>query len=298
MRLLHLTDTHLGTDRWFVGSPKGWRRSDDHRDAMAAALLADPEPDVIVHSGDLFDRSRPAARAVAEAVELLTEAARRAPVLLVPGNHDWRGLRPYLGHVPGLQIADEPLIVDVRGVRIGLVHYYRQADEWAAAARSLVERGVDPLVCHQSFDGARAPGITFRAGVQPETVGVRHLPRGLSHVLCGHLHGRQVTRVGECAIVQPGSTERTSFVEHREVKGAAVWELGPAVSHRFVPTPARPMRPVDGPEGLMAVQDGDLVRLEGAMRGDEGEAAVRARGGWVAPWRGRPEPRQQRLAFG
>jgi hypothetical protein len=58
------------------------------------------------------------------------------------------------------------------------------------------------------------------------------------------------------------------------------------------------MRPVDGPEGLTAVRDGDLVRLEGAMRGDDGEAAVRARGGWVLPWRGRPEPRQQRLVFG
>lgn len=94
MRVLHVSDTHLGAAGWARGAPPGWSRADDHLAAFRRALCT--PADLIVHTGDVFDRSRPPARAVREAVDLLVETARRVPVVLLAGNHDRRGLRPSL----------------------------------------------------------------------------------------------------------------------------------------------------------------------------------------------------------
>lgn len=298
MRLLHVTDTHLGARQVVRGAPRGWSRADDHHAALEAALGAAlrDEVDVVVHSGDLFDRSRPPARAVQRAGALLLEVARRVPVVIVPGNHDRRGLRRWLPQVhPGLHVHDTPTAVDVAGVRLALVPFVRDADGWAHAARRAWGGGADLLVCHQAVDGARVPGLTFRAGVQRDTLGARHLPPGCRHVLCGHIHPRQVTRVGEAEVVQPGSSERTAFSEHDQVKGWAVWTLERSVSWQWVDGATRPMVEVDSEAAVAAVTPGALVRARPEL-----EDAVLARGGWLwglpaRPRRPRPPEVQLRL---
>ena len=61
MRILHVTDTHLGYEAWFRGAPPGWSRADDHLEAFRLALRPafQEEVDLVVHSGDLFNRSTP-----------------------------------------------------------------------------------------------------------------------------------------------------------------------------------------------------------------------------------------------
>jgi exonuclease SbcD len=287
VRLLHVTDTHLGVDRWYRGAPSGWRRGDDHLAAFRAALAPAfaGEVDLVLHTGDLFDRSRPPPRAVAAAVALLTEVARCVPVLVLPGNHDRRGLRAHLGgDLPGVTVVDEAAPVRLAGLRLAIVPYLPDADGWAAAAAFACHGGVDLLLAHQAFDGVRVPGFTFRVGAQADTVGAAHLPVGVRHILCGHIHPRQVVDVGEAVVVHPGSSERTSFGEREETKGTAIWELGGAPTWRFVDGATRPMHVVDGPEDLDAVGAGDLVLLRGAAQDAEVERAALARGGWVSPW--------------
>jgi hypothetical protein len=128
----------------------------------------------VVHSGDVFDRSRPPSRAVVEAEALLRAAARWATVLLIPGNHDRRGLRRWLPH-PSLQVHDAPARVVVGGAAFGLVPFRRTAERFAADAAAVGE-GVDVLVVHQAVHGARVPGLVFREGEQADTLGARHLP--------------------------------------------------------------------------------------------------------------------------
>ena len=287
MRLLHVTDTHLGIDRWYRGAPRGWRRADDHLAAFRAALapaLAE-EVDLVVHTGDLFDRSRPPARAVAEAGALLEEVARRVPVVVMPGNHDRNGLHAHLGPVPaGVTIVDRPARVDVAGLRLGMIPYLPDATAWAAAAAAVCAGGVDLLCAHQAFDGARVPGFAFRVGAQADTVGPAHIPEGVDLVLCGHLHTRQIVTVGEARVVHPGSTERAAFVERDEPKGAALWDPAGALAWRWLDLPARPMHLVRGAADLDRVPPEGLVRLEGAARHPEVEREVLARGGWVEAW--------------
>jgi 3',5'-cyclic AMP phosphodiesterase CpdA len=71
-RALHVSDLHAG------------RRETPGLEAALAALAAEVEPELVVATGDLAHRGRPAEL---EAARSLLEAAGR-PVLAVPGNHD------------------------------------------------------------------------------------------------------------------------------------------------------------------------------------------------------------------
>jgi DNA repair exonuclease SbcCD nuclease subunit len=296
VRILHLTDTHLGIEGWYRGAPPGWRRADDHLAAMRIALRPafTGEVDLVLHTGDLFDRSRPPARAVAEAAALLAEVGRCVRVLVMPGNHDRRGLRGHFPDaIPGVTVVDEPTRIDVGDVRVALVPFFRDAFAWRDAAAAL--GGADLLLAHQAFDGARVPGLTFRAGAQNDTIGAAHLPPGIRHVLCGHIHPRQVLRVGGATVVMPGSTERTMFAERGETKGYALWDLAGAPKWRFVDLPSRPMVFVRSPGDVAEVVPEALVRVDKELRTPEIEREVLARGGWLAPW---PAPTAQLSLFG
>lgn len=280
MRILHVTDTHLGAKRFVRGAPKGWSRADDHHHILEVALqpALREEVDVVVHSGDVFDRSRPPPRDAARWAELLTAVARRVPVVSIAGNHDRHGLTRHLPRPPpGVTLVDRPARVVVGDVALACVPFRRFASAWAEDARAAWGGGADLLVAHQAFDGAAAPGITFRAGHHADTVAADQLPRGLRHVLCGHLHPRQVLQLGEAEVVMPGSTERTSFSERDQTKGCALWILDRFVGWRFVDLPSRALVVVDEPGALDALRPGALARCASA----DLEREALARGAWL-----------------
>jgi DNA repair exonuclease SbcCD nuclease subunit len=245
MRILQISDTHLGA-RLNARGPVGWCRADDHHAALERALapVFHEEVDLVVHAGDVFDRSRPPRRDVERAGALFRRVAARVPVLGIAGNHDRRGIRRWLPH-RALQFVDQPTVVDVRGFRIGLLPYRRCASDWAASRARMGT--VDLLVCHQGFAGSRVPGFTFRVGQPRETVGPEHLAND-RWIASGHIHPRQEVRVGDAVVVHGGSTERTSFREADQGKGSVVWSFGRTVSWRFVDHATRPMarRPAPG----------------------------------------------------
>ena len=260
MRVLHLTDTHIGAELPVIGGPAGWSRAADHLAAMETALQPALHQlvDLVVHSGDVFHRSRPGPAAMHAAAQLLTRVARRTPVVLMPGNHDRCGLARSLPlRTPGLHIYDQPAVHRHGDLRLGVVPYCRTPETWAAQAAALDSPFV---IAHQAFDGARVPGLTFRVGAQRDTLGPQHLPPRTRWVMCGHIHPRQVTRLAGAQIVQPGSTERTHFSEADQTKGYALWDLGRQVRWRFVDLPARPMCTLRHRAQLTALQPGTLVR--------------------------------------
>lgn len=286
MKILHLTDTHLGNHLRVRGAPEGWTRGLDHEAAMARALepAMREDVDLVVHSGDVFNRSRPDAAAMKGASRLLVRASKRVPVVLIPGNHDrWGIARSLPFRVPNLHICDRPQRLEVAGVALALVPYQRRAERWKRAAVLACGRGVDLLVTHQAFEGAVVPGHVFRS--EPDTIRERHVPGGVRHILCGHIHPRQVTPVGEALVVQPGSTERTMFSEADEPKGHAIWELGRSVTFAFIDHPTRTMRVVRHRHELHDIEPGTLVRLRGGLDPDE----VLETGAWVAEAAWRPD---------
>ena len=298
MRVLHLTDTHLGHRRTLIGAPRTWSRADDHHEAFVTALMPAMrgEVDLVIHSGDVFDRSRPPPRDVARALEVLSDVARRVPVFVIAGNHDRLGIsRHATVAVPRLTLVDDPRRIEHGGAAFGFVPYAPTAEAFAAATARL--GAVDLLVCHQAFDGVEVPRpggrpFTFRVGRQRDTVGPEHLgPVGA--VACGHIHPRQVVRYGAVPVVHPGSTERTAFVERDQTKGFALWHLGSRSTWRFVDLPSRPMRVVSSPDDLNVVRPGDQV----VVRDRAWLGPALERGALVVPPRRERGPHEQLRLF-
>lgn len=84
MRLLHVSDWHLGTSLGRV------RRTSDHDEVLdeIVAVAADFQPHLVIHTGDLFDHTRPAVEDLHRGVDALRRLAEYAPAVVLAGNHD------------------------------------------------------------------------------------------------------------------------------------------------------------------------------------------------------------------
>lgn len=120
MRALHTSD-------WHVGKKLGrFDRTADHRAALeqVARIVEEEDVDLVLHSGDLFDRALPPIDALDVAFEglvTLTGNGRR-PVVVIAGNHDspdlFETLAPFLRrfgvHLVGrVKRPDEGAVLDV-----------------------------------------------------------------------------------------------------------------------------------------------------------------------------------------
>lgn len=98
MRILHTSDWHIGKR---IGR---YDRTDEYREALdqVQAIAEEHDVDLVVVSGDLFDRPTPPTEALGMAMEALRRLADdgRRPVVAIAGNHDspelFEVLAPYL----------------------------------------------------------------------------------------------------------------------------------------------------------------------------------------------------------
>ncbi|RJQ75954.1 metallophosphoesterase family protein [Amycolatopsis panacis] len=94
-----MTGRVFHTSDWHLGRQIGRHRRDAEFDAVLAEIVdiaADFAPDLIVHSGDLFDGPRPSLDDIRRAAHALRRLGDIAPVVVVAGNHDTRYV---LGHL-------------------------------------------------------------------------------------------------------------------------------------------------------------------------------------------------------
>ncbi|MDX1691243.1 MAG: exonuclease SbcCD subunit D [Acidimicrobiia bacterium] len=138
MRILHTSD-------WHIGKRLGrFDRMEEHAAAVGEVIaIAEGEgADLVVHSGDLFDRAAPPVEALRVALEGLVRLADggRRPVVVVAGNHDsadlFEVLAPYLRdagvHLVGrIKAPDDGGVVDLDTpagpARIGCFPFLRAA---------------------------------------------------------------------------------------------------------------------------------------------------------------------------
>jgi DNA repair exonuclease SbcCD nuclease subunit len=257
MRVLFLSDTHLGFDLPSRPRVERRRRGHDFFDSYERAL--DParqgRADVVVHGGDLLYRSRvPAWLVDAALAPLRRVAAAGVPVLLLLGNHERSRLPfPLLALHDGLHVFDRPrtVVVEREGVRVAFTGfpYVRNVRQCVRALLDDASRGagdtdVRVLCMHQCVEGATCgPGnYVFRHG--DEVIRQADLPRDVAAVLCGHIHRHQVLQVaGGPPVIYAGSTERTSTAEAPETKGVVTLELSRdgLRGFEFHALPTRPM---------------------------------------------------------
>jgi exonuclease SbcD len=304
IRVLLLADTHLGFDLPVNPRVNRRRRGHDFLANFATALqpALSGDVDLVVHGGDVFNRSRPPSSVVWQAFEPLKRVADRGiPVYVVPGNHE-RGRLPHLRFAqhPHIHVFDQPrtFVADVRGVRVALAGFpserndvrTRFADLLAGTGHADVKADVRLLCLHQCVEGATVGPANYMFTTAADVIRTSDIPLGFAAVLSGHIHRHQVLtkdlrgRLLPAPVLYPGSIERTSIAEADEEKGFMTVALTcnsntVTVDSRFHQLPARPLVRHDLQlDGLEAAQVEATIRLLVASSPADAVISVRVTG--------------------
>src|SRR5947209_16123777 len=109
MKILHVSDWHLGRTTYNAS------RAEDHEKVLGeiADIARHEKPDLIVHTGDLFESIRPAYEDMDRGIRALIDLARTAPVVVLCGNHDSPALfqlfSKLVGQASRVRFVDQPL---------------------------------------------------------------------------------------------------------------------------------------------------------------------------------------------
>jgi exonuclease SbcD len=265
IRILLLADSHLGFDLPVRPRVQRRRRGHDFLANYAAALepaLAG-EVDLVVHAGDVFDRSKVVPSVAYQAFEPLRRVADRGvPVFIVPGNHE-RSVLPHVRFAshPRLHLFDKPrtYVTQVRGATIALAGFpyernvrTRFADVLQQTGWSETSAPARVLCMHHCVEGATVGPADYTFTTAADVVRLRDVPSDFAAVFSGHIHRHQVLtadlsrRPLGTPVLYPGSIERTAFAEIGEPKGFMIVHIGEesgkaAVRWEFRELPARPM---------------------------------------------------------
>jgi len=249
-RILFFADTHLGFDHPIRASTKTNRRGPDFFKNFESILetATKEKVDLVIHGGDLFDRSKVHRSIVHKAYDRLFEFADAGiPLVLIPGNHD-RSTLPsslFLQH-PNLIIFFEPQVHSFKlnglDLHIGGFPFVRNIGQEIieivqSLEKELPEGGVSMLLMHQAVQDAKVgpANYTFQPG--PQVIRKSDLTSKFQLVLSGHIHRYQIIPIehqsAQIPFVYPGSIERTSFAEIDEEKGFVFIELATGLLPKF-----------------------------------------------------------------
>lgn len=279
MKVLHTSDWHLGAR---LGRHD---RQPDHAVALKGLLdlTAAELPDLILHTGDLFDASRPGYESMDLAVRALKRLAATAPTVVLCGNHDSAALFRVLHDMAGfaeprrLWFVTGPQVVefeiDTTAVAVACVPFIpptaiadvargdlasfegTYADGIASLTASLLDEaervvgtsGVVLYAAHLHVHGA-VPGrsekrLTVGEDYATFTTGLHRAV----YSAFGHIHDPQLLPGGVVTGRYAGSLIPIDFGEERQVKQAVVVDIGTDVVVRECPLPGgRPLTRVDG----------------------------------------------------
>lgn len=290
MKLLHTSDWHLGAR---LGRHD---RGPDHEAAIKGLLevAESARPDLILHTGDLFDASRPPYEALRMGVRALGRLSAIAPTLVLSGNHDSSILLGVLDEMAGaatprrLWLATKPRVVtfpEIAAVPVAVACMPFPAPsalvDFAAADHGRFEgtyadgvKALNRRLLDEAHEEAGARGIVLYAahlhvqGAKPGeserriTVGeacathVEGLQRAL-YCAFGHIHDPQLLPGGTARGRYAGSLIPLDFGESCQTKQAVLVTIGDDVQ----------VEPIDLPGGR------PLTEFAGTLDGLEARAA-------------------------
>lgn len=208
MKFAHLADTHLGYRQYGL-----FEREMDFYNVFNKIIdkLIEERPDFVIHSGDLFEFSRPPTNAllnVQKGILALKDAG--IPVYAIAGNHDIimrkNALPPHvLFKEMGLKIISHNKPFFVEGdVFIGGTPYVskHQATYLTESLKNLELMSKDYkkriLVLHQGIDKY----LPFEYELE-----LANIPESFNYYAMGHIHARITDDFGQGKLAYPGSTE-------------------------------------------------------------------------------------------
>lgn len=283
MRVAHVSDTHLGYaeyDARDAATGLNVRELDAYRAfERACSAIRQSKPDLVLHSGDLFDHPQPPNIAIVTAFLELGRLARDGiPVVVAAGNHSIPANRgtacvlKALEAIPGVVAAvDAPRTVRLGTVCVSAVPHMRSERELAKAVEDLRP---DPsarnnvLVLHAGLRGG--PPREWTEARVPRTL-LREKARLFDYIALGHYH--RPMKVAPMAWYA-GATERFHGDRSRGRKGFLIADLDER-RVEFHPVPNRPRFEV-GPLDVAGLEVPALLRrVAEASSGIEPGAVVR-----------------------
>ena len=270
MRILHTSDWHLGRSFHSVGMLGAQAAYVDH----VLEVVEAEQVDLVVVSGDVYDRALPPVDAVELADETFARlAASRAQVVVSSGNHDSParlGFNSRLADAAGVHLrtrwqdVGDPVLLEDRHGPVAVYGIpYLEPDAvraaWDLPARSheaaltaamtrvhadLSGRaGSRSVVLAHAFVAGNpdaAPRMASGSERDISVGGIQIAPTslftGVDYAALGHLHGRHTLTD---SVRYSGSPLAYSFSEAGQTKGSWLVELGPAgvEGAEFVPAP-------------------------------------------------------------
>jgi DNA repair protein SbcD/Mre11 len=208
MQFVHISDTHLGYRQYGLLD-----RENDFLEVFDQAIdeVVRERPDFVIHSGDLFEYSRPPTKALLTAQKgILRLKEEKIPIYAIAGNHDIimrkNALPPQILYRDfGLKLISpkKPFYLK-NDVFIGGTPYASRYN-----SKHLVERlkNIEKssvgykkriLVLHQGIDRYIPYEYELKIG---------DVPKSFNYCAFGHIHERVVDDFGDGKLVYPGSTE-------------------------------------------------------------------------------------------
>lgn len=232
MKILHISDTHLGYSayRKLTEDNINQREMDNYlsfQKVIDKSLTL--KPDIIIHSGDLFDSVRPNNRAITVSInQILRLSKNKIPLLIISGNHEQPKLKE-TGHIfnifqhidnvyPIFNLKYEKYEFNVNGESIS-IHAIPQTLSKDDYIKNLNQINIDKskdfniLILHGSVKGIKEFKMNeFNEFIIPHN----YLKKKFDYIALGHYH--KYTKISDnCQYA--GSTEHFSFSEAKDEKG-------------------------------------------------------------------------------
>ena len=230
MRLVHLSDTHLGYSAYNKTDSSGInQREADVYSAFNEIIeyILKTKPDLVIHSGDLFDSVRPSNRAIHEAFRQLVRLSRaEIPTVVISGNHSTPRqkatgsifrLLEFLEYIYPV-FEGEYKTLEIGDAKIHAIpHPYNEEMFEKNFSKSKLKADkkflYNILVTHATVIGVTGfAGAEFKELSIPPSV----LSKEFDYIALGHLH--KFIKVSDNAYYS-GSPERLSFGEANYKKG-------------------------------------------------------------------------------
>ncbi len=270
MKIAHLSDTHLGypgqgferpvEDPWRPGVHVRLREVDLMRGLERAVdrIVAHIRPELVIHSGDLFDSARPTAHMLNFAmVQLKRLPDSGIPVVIVEGNHSSpRDPRhghtlQLLAHLRGITVICE----DAAIVRQGQVVVHAFPHRAGLLGRLPSPEHVDPscvnvLVAHGVADGWEF----FKTGRPAPDLSIRACADCYDYLALGHCH-RFAQVPGTTRAFYAGATSMVTWGDFRPghrfgLNVVTFGAAGAVVERELIETRAMHAYGLDNAEGL------------------------------------------------
>jgi len=207
-----LADTHLGYKQYNLEE-----REKDIYDVLEeiGEIILEEKVDIVIHSGDLFDTSRPTTQTYYMFKNFLKTLNGKTNFFAVLGDHDRpkaRGMAPHKLfddqiHTLGVTGTAEHREVEVNGERVLIVgisnlsrSYTSLLAEELGKLEKIERKSPSILVMHQAID-------KFLPFEDAWELAFTSLPKTFDYYAMGHMHSRIKASCGEGELAYPGSSE-------------------------------------------------------------------------------------------